>query len=38
MNAAQIAAAIISLVVIAVVLHRMVGAARRKGETHVGIF
>ncbi len=38
MNAAQIAAAIVSLVVIAVVLHRMVGAARRNGETHVGIF
>jgi hypothetical protein len=37
MNAAQIAAAIVSLVVIAVVLHRMLGAARRKGETHVGI-
>jgi hypothetical protein len=37
MNAAQVAAAIVSVVVIAVVLHRMLGAARRKGETHVGI-
>jgi anti-sigma factor RsiW len=37
MNAAQVAAAIVSLVVIAVVLRRTVGAARRKGETHVGI-
>jgi anti-sigma factor RsiW len=37
MSAAQIAAAIVSLMLIAVVLHRMLGAARRKGETHVGI-
>jgi hypothetical protein len=36
-NAAQIAAAIVSLILVAVVLHRMIGAARRKGETHVGI-
>jgi len=37
MNAAQIAAGIVSLILVAVVLHRMLGAARRKGETHVGI-
>jgi hypothetical protein len=37
MNAAQIAAAIFSLILVAVVLHRMLGAARRKGETNVGI-
>jgi hypothetical protein len=36
-SAAQIAAAIVSLILVAVVLHRMLGAARRKGETHVGI-
>jgi len=37
MNTAQIAAAIASLILVAVVLHRMLGAARRKGETNVGI-
>ncbi|MCX5754453.1 MAG: zf-HC2 domain-containing protein [Candidatus Krumholzibacteria bacterium] len=37
MNTVQIAAAIVSLILVAVVLHRMLGAARRKGETHVGI-
>ncbi|MFA4948548.1 MAG: zf-HC2 domain-containing protein [Candidatus Krumholzibacteriia bacterium] len=37
MNSAQIAAAIFSLILVAVVLHRMLGAARRKGETNVGI-
>jgi hypothetical protein len=37
MDAAHAAAAIVSVVVIAVVLRRMLGAARRKGETHVGI-
>jgi anti-sigma factor RsiW len=37
MNAAQVAAAIVSLILVAVVLHRTLGAARRKGETHVGI-
>lgn len=37
MNAHQIAAAVVSLILVAVVLHRMLGAARRKGETHVGI-
>jgi anti-sigma factor RsiW len=37
MSAAQIAVAIISLILVAVVLHRMLGTARRKGETHVGI-
>jgi len=37
MNMVQIAAAVVSLIVVAVVLHRMLGAARRKGETHVSI-
>ncbi len=37
LNAAQIAAAIVSLILVAVVLRRMLGAARGKGETHVGI-
>jgi len=37
LNTAQIAAAIASLILVAVVLHRMLGAARRKGETNVGI-
>lgn len=37
LNAVQIAAAILSLILVAVVLRRMLGAARGKGETHVGI-
>jgi hypothetical protein len=37
MNTIQIAAAIVSLLLVAVVLRRMIGAARGKGETNVGI-
>jgi len=37
LNAAQAAAAIVSLILVAVVLRRMLGAARGKGETNVGI-
>ncbi len=37
LNTAQIAAAIVSLILIAVALYRMLGATRGKGETNVGI-
>jgi len=37
LNPVQVALAIASLVLVAVVLHRMLGAARRKGETDVCI-
>lgn len=37
MNTVQIAAAIASMIIVSIVLYRMLGAARRKGETNVGI-